>query len=214
MYNYIHVKNLPVDICERVTNMLLYTNEELNLKIYSLDSTRWKDFELLFGERGACGGCWCMSWRLKKSEFELGKGEPNKYSMKDIVYRGKPAGVLAYVNDIPIGWCAVAPREVYKRLESSRVLRGIDDKPVWSISCLFIAKVFRRKGVSTELIKGAIEYAKLNGANIVEAYPVVPYDNNVPDAFLWTGVPAAFEAVGFTEVKRRSKWKLMMRYYI
>lgn len=194
--------------------MLLHTNEELNLKIFSLDSTRWEDFELLFGERGACGGCWCMSWRLKKSEFELGKGEPNKYSMKDIVYRSKPAGVLAYVGDIPIGWCAVAPREVYKRLEGSRVLKRIDDKPVWSISCLFIAKVFRRKGISTELIKGAIEYAKLNGANIVEAYPVVPYDNDVPDAFLWTGVPAVFEAAGFTEVKRRSKWKLMMRYYI
>jgi hypothetical protein len=101
--------------------MLVYTNEERNLKIYSLDSTRWKDFELLFGERGACGGCWCMAWRLKKSEFELGKGEPNKFSMKSIVYNHEPAGVLAYVDDKPIGWCAVAPREVYKRLESKNV---------------------------------------------------------------------------------------------
>lgn len=194
--------------------MLVYTNDDLNMKIYSLDCTRWEDFELLFGARGACGGCWCMSWRLKKSEFEIGKGEPNKYSMKDIVYRDKPVGVLAYVDDSPIGWCAVAPREVYKRLESSRVLKRIDDKPVWSITCLFIAKVFRRKGISTELIKGAIEYAKLNEANIVEAYPVVPYGNNVPDAFLWTGIPSAFEAAGFTEAARRSKWKPMMRYYI
>lgn len=102
--------------------MLVYANEEFNLKIYPLDHTRWEDFELLFGERGACGGCWCMSWRLKKSEFELGKGEHNKYSMRDIVYRNKPVGVLAYIDDKPIGWCAVAPREVYKRLEKSRVL--------------------------------------------------------------------------------------------
>ncbi|GFP76374.1 GNAT family N-acetyltransferase [Clostridium fungisolvens] len=194
--------------------MLVYSNEEHNIKIYSLDHTRWEDFELLFGERGACGGCWCMSWRLKKSEFERGKGEFNKNSMKDIVYRGKPVGVLAYVDDNPIGWCAIAPREVYKRLESSRVLKRIDDKPVWSISCLFIAKDFRRKGISTELIKGAIEYAKLNEVNIVEAYPVVPYGNNVPDAFLWTGVPVAFEEAGFTVVERRSKWKPMLRYYI
>lgn len=194
--------------------MLVYTNEELNLKIYSLNSTRWDDFELLFGSRGACGGCWCMSWRLKKSDFEIGKGEPNKYSMKDIVYRNKPAGVLAYLDAKPIGWCAVAPREVYKRLESSRVLKRIDDKPVWSITCLFIAKDFRRKGISTELIKGAIEYARLNEAIIVEAYPVVPYNNNVPDAFLWTGTPAAFETAGFTEAAKRSKWKSMMRYYI
>lgn len=194
--------------------MLIHTNEKLDLKIYPLDSTRWEDFEHLFGEKGACGGCWCMSWRLKKSEFELGKGEPNKYSMMNLVYRGNPVGVLAYINQEVIGWCAVAPREVYKRLEYSRVLKRIDDKPVWSITCFFIAKTFRRKGISTELIKGAIEYAKLNGANIVEAYPVVPYDNYVPDAFLWTGTPKAFKNAGFEEVERRSKWKTMLRYYI
>ena len=194
--------------------MLLYTNKEFNLKIYPLDRTRWDDFELLFGPRGACGGCWCMSWRLKKSEFELGKGEPNKRSMKDIVCRDEPAGVLAYVDGSPIGWCAVAPREVYKRLENSRVLKRIDDRPVWSITCLFIAKTFRRRGISTELIKGAVEYAKSNGAKIVEAYPVVPYSDNVPDAFLWTGIPASFQAAGFVEVARRSKGKPMMRYFI
>lgn len=194
--------------------MLVYTNEKLNLKIYSLDYTRWEDFELLFGARGACGGCWCMSFRLKKSEFEFGKGEINKDSMRDIVYKNKPVGVLAYVEDKPVGWCAVAPREVYKRLDSSRVLKRIDNEPVWSITCLFVAKAFRRNGISTELIKGAIEYAKLNEVNIVEAYPVVPYGNNVPDAFLWTGIPSTFESIGFTEVKKRSKWKPMMRYYI
>jgi GNAT superfamily N-acetyltransferase len=194
--------------------MLVYTNEKLNIKIYSLDDTRWEDFELLFGERGACGGCWCMSWRLKKSEFELGKGEPNKLSMKNLVYRGKPVGVLAYADDSPIGWCAIAPREVYKRLESSRVLKRIDEEPVWSITCLFIEKNFRRKGISTELIKGAIEYAKSHGVDIIEAYPVVPYDKNVPDAFLWTGTPLAFETAGFIEAARRSKWKSIMRYYI
>jgi GNAT superfamily N-acetyltransferase len=194
--------------------MLVYTNEKLNIKIYSLDDTRWEDFELLFGERGACGGCWCMSWRLKKSEFELGKGEPNKHSMKDLVYRANPVGVLAYIDDKPIGWCAVAPREVYKRLENSRILKRIDAEPVWSITCLFIEKTFRRKGISTELIKGAIEYAKSKDADIIEAYPVVPYDENVPDAFLWTGTPLAFETAGFIEAARRSKWKSIMRYYI
>lgn len=194
--------------------MLVYSNDKHNMKIYSLDSTRWDDFELLFGERGACGGCWCMSWRLKKSEFERGKGEPNKYAMKDLVYRNKPVGVLAYVDNEPVGWCAVAPREVYKRLESSRVLKKIDDNPVWSITCFFVEKTFRRKGISMELIKGAIKYCELNGAEIVEAYPTVPYDKNIPDAFLWTGTPAAFEAVGFVEAQRKSKWKLMLRYYI
>ena len=194
--------------------MKVFENNKMNLYAYSLDNSRWNDFEELFGEKGACGGCWCMSWRLKKSEFERQKGSGNKNAMKNLVEKNDVIGVLAYVDDKPIGWCAAAPREVYKRLENSRVLKRIDDTPVWSITCLFITKEFRRKGISTELIKGAIEYAKSYKANIVEAYPVVPYDNNVPDAFLWTGTPEAFEAAGFTEVERRSKWKPIMRYYI
>ncbi len=191
--------------------MFVYVNKKMNLEIYALDGARWKDFELLFGERGACGGCWCMWWRLGKSEFESGKGDLNKLSMKTIVDADEPVGVLAYIDGKPIGWCAVAPRNVYKRLEKSRTLQRIDDQPVWSITCLFIDKHYRRKGLSLELIKGAVAYAKANQANIVEAYPVVPYDNHVPDAFLWTGIPSVYESVGFTEVLRRSKTKPIMR---
>ncbi len=88
--------------------MLMYANNEMDLKVYPLSRARWEDFELLFGKRGACGGCWCMLWRVEKAEFESGKGEPNKRSMKSIVDAGEPAGVLAYVDGKAIGWCAVA----------------------------------------------------------------------------------------------------------
>ena len=47
------------------------------LKFRALTKETWKDFENLFGERGACGGCWCMSWRIKKAEFEKCKGDGN-----------------------------------------------------------------------------------------------------------------------------------------
>jgi len=194
--------------------MLVYENKELNLEVFSVDNTRWDDFEKLFGEKGACGGCWCMSWRLKKSEFEKQKGSGNKNAMKNLVEKNEIVGILAYLDGEPIGWCAVAPREKYIRLEKSRVLKRIDDQPVWSITCLYISKFNRRKGISAELIKAAVSYCKLNKAIIVEAYPTVPYDNKVPDAFLWTGIPSAFEEVGFLLVEKRSKWKLMMRYYI
>ncbi len=194
--------------------MLVYQNENMNLKVYSLDHTRWNDFEELFGEKGACGGCWCMSWRLKKSDFEKQKGEENKNSMKNLVHQNKPVGVLAYIDGTPIGWCAVAPRSEYIRLNYSRVLKKIDDEPVWSITCLFLSKEYRRKGISTEVIKAAINYCKQNNIKIVEAYPTVPYENKVPDAFLWTGIPVSFEDAGFKVVEKRSKWKLMMRYYI
>jgi GNAT superfamily N-acetyltransferase len=194
--------------------MLVYENKDINLCVYSLDSTLWEDFEELFGDRGACGGCWCMSWRLKKSEFENCKGQINKNYMQGLVNMNEIVGVLAYVDGKPIGWCAVAPREKYVRLEYSRILKRIDDEPVWSITCLFVSKAYRRKGISTELVKAAINYCKLNEVSIVEAYPTVPYDKYIPDAFLYTGVPSVFKEVGFTLAANRSKWKALIRYYI
>jgi len=194
--------------------MKVYENKDLNLEAYSLDITRWEDFQELFGEKGACGGCWCMSWRLKKSVFEGQKGSGNKEAMKSLIEQNETVGVLAYIDGVPIGWCAVAPRDKYIRLENSKVFKRIDDEPVWSITCLYISKTYRRQRTSTELIKAAVNYCKLNQVEIVEAYPVVPYDNKVPDAFLWTGIPSAFKEAGFLVVEQRSKWKIMMRYFL
>lgn len=194
--------------------MLVYENKDIDLSAYSLDIDRWNDFEELFGENGACGGCWCMSWRLKKSDFERQKGDMNKNEMKSLVEKNETVGVLAYIEGKPIGWCAVAPRDKYVRLENSRVLKRIDDEPVWSITCLFISKNYRRKGISTELIKAAINYCKLNEVKIIESYPTVPYDSKVSGAFLWTGIPSSYEKAGFALAEKRSKWKLMMRYYL
>lgn len=195
-------------------NLLVYENREMGLTAYSLDKERWDDFTSLFGGNGACGGCWCMSWRLEKAEFEAQKGEGNKAAMKQLVEQNEPLGVLMYLDDQPVGWCAAAPRENYIRLEYSRIFKRIDHQPVWSVSCLYLSKVNRRKGLSTELIKAAVNFCKLNGAERIEAYPAVPYNREVPGAFLWTGVPSAFEKAGFRETVRRSKWKRMMRYTV
>ena len=107
------------------------------LTFHPLDIKRWKDFEELFGARGACGGCWCMSWRLARADFERQKGDGNKRAMKDLVKKKEQIGIIAYADGMPIGWCAIAPREQYIKLENARVLKRIDDKPVWSVSWLF-----------------------------------------------------------------------------
>jgi hypothetical protein len=105
----------------------------------------WKDLTTLFGERGACGGCWCMSWRKSKDQFQRDKGAANRASLKALVKHGPLPGILAYAGEQPAGWCAVAPRSEYVTLAKSRVLRPVDDAPVWSVSCFFIAKPYRRK---------------------------------------------------------------------
>lgn len=192
-----------------------------------LTKQTWQDFETLFGERGACGGCWCMYMRLKNAEFKKQKGEGNKNAMKKLVDKKTTIGLIAYINKEPVGWCSIAPRENFVRLESSRTLKPIDDKPVWSIVCFFVNKKYRKQGLSVEIIKGAVEFCKklseaksssalkkVNPPLIVEGYPVVPYKENMPAAFAWTGLPNAFVKAGFEEVERRSRTRPIMRYYL
>ena len=182
------------------------------LRVHPATASRWADLAELFGERGACGGCWCMAWRLPSAEFRSGKGARNRRTLKRIVEKGNPPGVIGYRGGKPVAWCAVAPRSEYSFLGRSRVLRPVDDRPVWSISCLFVLRPHRRQGLSVQMLRAAAEFAARRGAEIVEGYPAVPYDGKVPDAFIWTGTASAFRAAGFTEVARRSKTRPIMRW--
>jgi len=152
-----------------------------------------------------------MAWRLRNKDWVEGKGEKNREAFRRIVGRGEQPGVLAYLGDEPIAWCAVAPREAYSFLERSRVLAPVDEKPVWSISCIFVLRPYRRQGVSVRLLRAAAELAAGRGARIVEGYPVEPRLDKAPDAFIWTGTPAAFLRAGFSEVARRSETRPIMR---
>ena len=152
-----------------------------------------------------------MAWRRSRPDFDAGKGAGNKRAFRNLVVNDEQPGVLAYVAGEPIGWCAVAPRDVYIRLRNSRVLAPVDECPVWSISCLFVARPFRRAGVSVMLIDAAVRFAQKQGAKIVEAYPVAPYSDEIPAAFAWTGLESAFKKAGFHEVARRSESRPIMR---
>jgi GNAT superfamily N-acetyltransferase len=183
----------------------------LKLKYQPLTSNRWKDFERLFGSNGACGGCWCMWWRLKRSQYEKQKGAGNKKAIKKIVSSGIVPGILAYEGTNPIGWCAIEPRESYALLENSRTLKRIDAEKVWSVVCFFVDRKYRRKGVTEKLLEAALKHAKKNKAKIVEGYPVD--SEKTPSAFAWTGFASAFIKVGFKEVQRGSPTRPIMRYY-
>ena len=99
----------------------------------------WGDFETLMGPKGGCGGCWCMLWRLRKRDYDAMKGAANRDAIRAAVVAGPPPGLLAYDGVTPIGWISIAPREVFRRLDTSRVMQPVDDRPVWSVSCFLIA---------------------------------------------------------------------------
>src|SRR5262249_36570869 len=122
---------------------------------HPLTLARWKDFETLFGPRGACAGCWCMYWRLTRPEWTKGQGAGNRRAMKKIVGAGVLPGFLAYVGGQPAAWCALGPRHTYSTLERSRILKPVDDRPVWSVTCFFVSKKFRGRGLTSKLLNAA-----------------------------------------------------------
>jgi len=155
-----------------------------------------------------------MWWRLKRSEFERQKGEGNRKAMKAIVDSGEVPGILAYTGNVPVGWCSVAPRPSFPVLNRSRILKKIDESPVWSIVCFFVDKNYRNKGLSVQLLQAVIEYVKKRGGTVLEGYPVEPKKDKMPAAFAWTGLASAFRKAGFLEVARRSDTRPMMRFFI
>ena len=184
------------------------------LACHPLTPERWDEFVELFGARGAAGGCWCMWWRLTKREFDARRGTPNRRAMKAIVDAGRAPGLLAYLDDRPVGWCAVAPREEFPRLERSRILRPVDGQPVWSVVCLYVHRSYRRRGVATGLLGAAVDHVRRQGGRIVEGYAVEPAGGEVPDLFAYHGPASAYRSAGFREVARRSPTRPIMRKLI
>lgn len=182
-----------------------------DFEAHPLTSGRWRDFEELFGAKGACGGCWCMFPRLTRSEYERSKGEGNRRKMRKLVESGRVPGLLGYVDGKPAAWCSIEPRELIGSLARSRILAPVDDEPVWSIVCLFIAKGHRGRGLSKKMIEAAVRYSRQRGATLVEAYPVEPKKTPMPAVFAYPGIASAYLAAGFREVARRSETRPIMR---
>ena len=179
-------------------------------RIEPLTPERWPDFERLFGPNGACAGCWCMWWRLTRKAFDAGAGEPNRAAFRAVVEAGPPPGLLAYVEGKPVGWCQVTPRTALPTLDRSRLLKPVDDRPVWSLSCFFISAGYRRRGLNAALIEAAKDYARRSGAALLEAYPWQTAEKKASST-IYTGQASTFLRLGFFEVARRAPHRPIMR---
>jgi GNAT superfamily N-acetyltransferase len=183
----------------------------MDLSFHPLTSENWKDLEKLFGGDSICRSCWCMWWRQSSSEWQKRRGSDRKEALKAIVSQRKVPGILAYFNGQPIGWCSISPREEFHRLERSRTLKRIDNQPVWSVVCFFVAKSFRGKGISTRLLEAAVKYAGKQGARIIEGYPSYSRGRQ-QDTTIYTGLDSMFKRVGFVNLGSTSKTRTVMRY--
>jgi len=183
------------------------------ISIRPLTPRRWNDLVTLFGpERGAHAGCWCMWWRMTTVAFEQSSRTERRDGFRAIVESGAPTGVLAYDGKIPVGWCAVGPRDSLPKLIRSRVAKPFEgniDK-VWMINCFFIDRGHREAGLMRTLIDGALGHARDNGARVVEACPIEPARPLIwGEAFI--GIASVLRQAGFDEVARRSPARPLMR---
>ncbi len=171
---------------------------------------RWDDLENLFRDSSYSQRCWCAYWYLPNKDFKAGWGEGNRSELHSRVASGRVPGLLAYEGSVPVGWCAMAPREDHDRLNRSKPFAPIDDTRVWSITCFIVRKGYRRKGLMRRLIGAAIDHARERGATVLEAYPVEVCGKSGRSE-LYFGSLGAFLDNGFSEVARFLPSRPMVR---
>jgi GNAT superfamily N-acetyltransferase len=153
-----------------------------------------------------------MWFRQTGAEFTANRKEPNKRAFKRIVDRSDvPRGLIAYVDGEPAGWCALAPRDEYPRVQRARAMKPIDDRPAWAISCFFVRRTARGRGVTKALLREAVAFARRHGATLIEGYPVDTSAGRVTPDAAYHGTLRLFEGAGFTEVARHDKRRPIVR---
>jgi GNAT superfamily N-acetyltransferase len=180
----------------------------MELTVRPLTPALWPALEDLFGEHGACNGCWCMYWRIG-SAYRRRPRQANKAAFREVVERGPPPGLLAFDSAVAVGWCQLTPRDALPWLDRTWRLKRVDDLPVWSLSCLYVRKGRRRRGVTSAIIAGALQAAQRAGAPALEAYPL---DADVSPSASGTGYASTFARAGFETVARRTPARPIMRH--
>ena len=179
----------------------------VDLEVHPLTPARMKDLATLFGQGGDPKWCWCSFFRLRNVDFQNATQASNRKVLESAVRTTaadhRAPGLVAYRDGEPIGWVSLGPRDDYERLQHSKVLAPIDDKPVWSIVCFVVSKKARKQGVARALLDAAVDYAREHGARLLEGYPVETDGQRVPAASAYKGTVGMFGGAGFKVVERR-----------
>jgi GNAT superfamily N-acetyltransferase len=191
------------------------------VRIVPANEASWEDLQAVLGTRGPAARCQCQRYKLRPREaFRNFPVEERAARLRAQTDSGHPdaeatAGLVAYLDGEPVGWCAVEPRTAYEGLlRNNRVpWEGRDedkaDDSVWAVTCVFTRAGFRKRGVSRALVRAAVDFARERGARAIEGYPMTTKDVIVEE--LNVGTEGVFAAAGFAEVSRPTKRRIVMR---
>lgn len=191
----------------------------MKLTVFPATPERWPDVEAIFASRGCslARGCWCMyyrhSGRLPDLPSGISRAQANRAALKSLVDEGRSPGLVGYRGTVPVGWVSIAPREEFAKLKRSHIMKPVDEKPVWSVICFVVPSAYRGQGVAHALLRGAIAYARKNGARLIEAYPVNKA-GRCGDDTLWFGTESMYTRAGFAEVARRRPTRPVVRLVV
>jgi len=143
--------------------------------------------------------CWCLSWRLSSKENRELTGTARADRVRELCARTRAPGVLAYRDGEVAGWAGVAPRSELHPFATSRKIPHVDELDVWSIWCIRVRPGYRKQGVTSALIDGAVDYARSSGAPAVESYPVDNGGTRVDTTMAFVGTRSMFERAGFAK---------------
>lgn len=180
----------------------------MELRVYPLTADLWPAIEDLFENGSTCQRCWCMYWRIG-SAYRKQPAEANKAAFHEIVKKGPPPGLLAFDGDTAVGWCQLSSRDPLPWLNRAPHLKRVDDLRVWCISCFYVRKGYRKRGVTSALIREALNSARNAGAPALEAYPL---DGDLTPSSSFTGYVSTFLELGFKQVARRTPPRPIMRH--
>jgi GNAT superfamily N-acetyltransferase len=168
---------------------------------------RWPDLVELF-DRPIVRTCFCMFYR--KTGAGTGVGVENRQAMKTLVDEGTVPGIIGYDGGVPVAWVSLGPRGDYSKLRRSPIMKPVDDQPVWSIVCFFVDRGVRGRGLSKRMLAAAEDYARSQGARLLEAYPVDSDGASDPDSMFF-GASSMYERAGYREVARRRPTRPVVR---
>jgi len=164
-------------------------------------ATRFADVATMLGPKKSpdASVCWCLSHRVDSKTNQSLTGRERADYVRRLCRRKVAPGVLAYDGDDVAGWAGIAPRAGLPVARSTRI-KAVDDLPVWSIFCVRVRPGFRGRGISLDLVEGAVELARAQGAPAVEAIPVDNAGQKVDLTMAFVGTRGLFERAGFTKV--------------
>jgi hypothetical protein len=180
--------------------------------VRALDESTWDAFaKLVEANGGVFGGCWCMGFHPegvgKDTTYEL-----NRQRKLERVRAGTTHAALVFDGDDCLGWVQFGPPAELPRIKSRAAYeKGVTTPPDWRITCNFVGKGHRKKGVATAGLAGAVKLIAGLGGGVVEGYP--EDGASVPAGFLFNGALSTYEALGFKRDRKigKHRWVVAKR---